>query len=91
MEKVGCELHLRVLRIVLADKASNKPNNDHLPAGGADASGTRLARRMVRRESLVGKTKANTLAFRCLRSSHKISPRVCLIANLQNCEAFSRR
>src|SRR5260370_16236328 len=32
--KVGGELHLRVLRIVLADKASNKPNNDHLPTNG---------------------------------------------------------
>lgn len=31
---VGGELHLRVLRIVLADKASNKPDNDHLPTGG---------------------------------------------------------
>jgi hypothetical protein len=29
--KVGGELHLRVLCIVLADKASSKPNNDHLP------------------------------------------------------------
>ena len=32
--KVGGELHLRVLRIVLADKASNKPNNDHLSTRG---------------------------------------------------------
>jgi hypothetical protein len=32
--KVGGELHLRVLRIVLADKASNEPNNDHLPTSG---------------------------------------------------------
>ena len=31
--KVGGELHLRVLRIVLADKTSNKPNDDHLPTG----------------------------------------------------------
>src|SRR6266851_7614006 len=34
MAKVGGELYLRVLRIVLADKAPNKPNNDHLPTGG---------------------------------------------------------
>ena len=33
--KVGGELHLRVLRIVMEDKASNKPNNDHLPIGGS--------------------------------------------------------
>jgi hypothetical protein len=63
MAKVGCELHLRVLRIVLADKASNKPNNDRLPAhwrAWAARNGhsrSRLARRPVRAKIAVPKPK----------------------------------
>ena len=69
MAKVDGELHLRVLRIVLADKASNKSNNDHLPttgpAGGKWTSGTETCAAPGAAKIADAKTKANILNFQC--------------------------